>query len=258
MGARPAKLTIPKPAKMPKGAFVTEAELARLVKVTPGTIRAWRRRGETPAPTTGPEAEAFAESRRKSGSRPIVYRCSEVAAWLFGKAADGRPPDPPASAFDPTNDRTMQLRRAVEATLDPKEKKRIRRQLTRQAQFVSRLGFDSPTAYEAWLARGAPEGELPAEVRTAREVALREATEPATKGVPARSVPAHPPINDRAVVLPAEGKGPAPFSGAAHSARTSRDLANVDVQDPDSWHDALEPFSSNVVVRRRPGGYFGG
>ena len=100
MGARPAKLTIPKPAKMPRVPFLTERELAQLVKVSPGTVRAWRRRGETPAPATGPEAEAFAESRRKSGSPPVVYRCSDVSALLFGDGGPkGRPKPLPASAL---------------------------------------------------------------------------------------------------------------------------------------------------------------
>jgi hypothetical protein len=169
MGARPAKLTIPKPAALPIGAFVTEAELARLVRVSPGTIRAWRRRGETPAPATGPEAEAFAESRRKSGSRPVCYRCSDVSAWLFGNGGPGGRPKPlPASAFDPANDRTAQLRRAGQAAKnagDAAKEKRIRRQLTDLAKFAARLGFASPTAYEEWLKRGAPENELPPECR---------------------------------------------------------------------------------------------
>jgi hypothetical protein len=175
MGARPTELTIPKPAQMPKEGFVTEAELARLVQFSAGTIRAWRRRGETPVPATGPEAEAFAESRRKRGSPPIVYRCSDVAAWLFGKAADGRFSQLPASAFDPANDRTMQLRRAGQAAKnagDTAREKRIRRKLTDVAKFAARLGFDSPTAYEAWIARGSPEEELPPECRPDAEIPL--------------------------------------------------------------------------------------
>jgi hypothetical protein len=39
--------------------------------------------------------------------------------------------------------------------------------LTGQAKFAARLGFSSPTAYEDWLARGAPEEELPPECRPA-------------------------------------------------------------------------------------------
>jgi hypothetical protein len=62
----------------------------------------------------------------------------------------------------------MQLRRAGQAAKaagDQVAEKRVRRQLTNTARLAARLGFSSPTAYEDWLARGAPEEELPAECR---------------------------------------------------------------------------------------------
>jgi len=101
------------------------------------------------------------------GKLPTVYRVVDVSAWIFGTGGPGGLPKPlPASAFDPALDRTGQIRMAAEATPDPKEKKRLLRQLSGQAKFVARLGFESITAYEDWLARGAPEDELPAECRT--------------------------------------------------------------------------------------------
>jgi hypothetical protein len=157
----------PPRAKLKRGTFLTELELARLLTVSKATIRAWRRRGETPAPATDPEALAFAESKRKRGSPPVVFRCAAIAGWLFGKGDNGRPPELPASAFDPANDQTMQLRRAGQAAKNagaPTEKP-IRRQITTRARFVARLGFDSPTAYEAWVARGSPEDEMPCTIR---------------------------------------------------------------------------------------------
>jgi len=174
-----ATFTVPSLAEMPRSRFVTEAQLAALLQVTRETLRSWRRRGEMPPVATDPEAEAFAASQRTRGKLPTVYRVADISAWLFGDdGPDGRPAPMPASAFDPANDRTDQLRRAAEATPDPKEKKRLLRQLTGQAKLVARLGFSSPTADEDWLARGAPEGELPAEVRAAREAVLHEACDP--------------------------------------------------------------------------------
>ena len=58
----------------------------------------------------------------------------------------------------------MQLRRAGQAARnagDREKEARIQRQLTSRAKFIARLGFASPTAYEDWIARGAPEDELP-------------------------------------------------------------------------------------------------
>jgi len=82
MGARPAQITIPE--KMPRSRFVTEAQLAALVKVTPRTIRSWRSRGETPPIATGPEAEEFAKEMHTRGHLPTVYRVVDVSAWIFG------------------------------------------------------------------------------------------------------------------------------------------------------------------------------
>ena len=47
------------PARLPKVFFVTEAQLAHLVRVTPETLRAWRRRGEMPPIAVGPEVDKF-------------------------------------------------------------------------------------------------------------------------------------------------------------------------------------------------------
>jgi hypothetical protein len=129
-----------------------------------------------PPVATGPEAEEFAASQRTRGKLPTVYAAAAVSAWLFGDGGPGgRPPELPASAFDPRNDRTMQLRRAGQAAKvagDAAAEKRVRRKLADQAKFAARLGFRSPTEYEDWLKRGAPEAELPPEVRAAREAAL--------------------------------------------------------------------------------------
>jgi hypothetical protein len=277
MGARPTKLTIPKPAAMPKEPFVTEAELARLVKVSPGTIRAWRRRGETPAPATGLDAEAFAESRRKSGSPPVVYRCSDVSAWIFGKAADGRPPELPASAFDPRNDRTMQLRRAGQAAKkagDTTAEKRVRRQLTNTARLAARLGFSSPTGYEDWLARGAPEDELPPECRSDPEppveddpsieklqlrsdaaIAKMRGVSPRVVTAERRRTESRPSLSQPAPIelrVSDRAEPPLPLPIALVSASSPWKAfipADDDAADP-------PPFASNVVTQRRAGGYF--
>jgi hypothetical protein len=271
MGARPAKLTIPKPAAMPKVPFVTEAELARLVKVSPGTIRAWRRRGETPAPATDPEAQAFAESRRKSGSPPVVYRCSDVSAWLFGKAADGRPPALPASTFDPANDRTMQLRRAGQAAKNAGDKvaeKRIRRKLTDIAKFAARLGFDSPTAYEDWLARGAPEDELPPECRRAEGPLvddpsierLQRRTDAAIakrRGVSPRTITA-----ERRRAEPPPPSQPEPWASLEPKPPVPRAPSLwAELPPPaDDDDDYIDPFAfaGRSAPRSAPGGYFSG
>src|SRR5262245_34936289 len=159
MPSHPAVLT--PPSRLPKVRFVTEAQLAHLVRVTPETLRAWRRRGEMPPIAVGPEVEEFIAEIKGRGPSPVCYRISDISAWLFGTGGpDGRPKPLPASAFDPAADRTSHLRMAAAATPDPKEKKRLLRQLTGQAKFAARLGFKSPTEYEDWLKRGAPEDEL--------------------------------------------------------------------------------------------------
>jgi hypothetical protein len=167
MPSHPAVLT--PPSRLPKVKFLTERQLATLVKVTPETLRAWRRRGEMPPVAVGPEVDAFVARLKIRGRAPVCYRCSDVSAWLFGNGGPGGRPKPlPASAFDPANDRTAQLRRAGQAAKnagDAAKEKRIRRQLTDLAKFAARLGFASPTAYEEWLKRGAPENELPPECR---------------------------------------------------------------------------------------------
>ena len=173
-----ATLTVPAPDKMPRSRFVTEAQLAALLQVTRRTLRAWRQRGEMPPVATGPEAEEFAASQRTRGKLPTVYDVAAVSAWLFGDGRPGGRPQPlPASAFDPANDRTMQLRaagQAARAAGDAAAEKRVRRKLADHAKFVARLGFKSPTAYEDWIARGSPEDELPPECRLDPEVPLAD------------------------------------------------------------------------------------
>src|SRR5262249_46024939 len=154
MPSHPAVLT--PPTRLPKVRFVTEAQLAHLVRVTPETLRAWRRRGEMPPVAVGPEVDEFVKGLKVKGRAPVCYRISDVSAWLFGTGGPGgRPKELPASAYDPANDRTSHLRMAAEWDSDPKTKQRILRQLTGQAKFVARLGFASPTEYEDWLKRGA-------------------------------------------------------------------------------------------------------
>jgi len=114
----------------------------------------------------GPEVDEFVAGLKIRGRAAVCYPISAISAWLFGTGGrGGRPKELPASAFDPRNDRTMQLRHAAEATPDPKEKKRLLRQLSGQAKFAARLGFSSVSDYEDWIARGAPEDELPPECR---------------------------------------------------------------------------------------------
>jgi hypothetical protein len=174
MTTLPAVIT--PPARLPKQPLVTEAQLAHLLRVTPETLRAWRRRGEMPPVAVGPERDEFCRGLKVHGRWPVCYRVLDVSAWLWGNSGPGgRPKELPASAFDPANDRTTQLRRAGQAAKsagDTVAEKRIRRQLTTQAKFAARLGFASPTAYEDWIARGAPEDELPPECRPSREVPL--------------------------------------------------------------------------------------
>src|SRR5262249_4009014 len=139
MPSHPAVLT--PPSRLPKVRFVTEAQLAHLVRVTPETLRAWRRRGEMPPTAVGPEVDEFVAGLRRRGPRPVCYRISDISAWLFGTGGPGGRPKPlPASAFDPTADRTSHLRMAAAATPDPEEKKRLLRQLSGQAKFVARWG----------------------------------------------------------------------------------------------------------------------
>src|SRR5215831_10150108 len=129
MPSQPAVLT--PSSRLPKVLFVTEAQLAHLVRVTPETLRAWRRRGEMPQIAVGPEVEEFVAGLKRRGPRAICYRISDVSAWLFGTGGPaGRPKELPASAFDPAADRTSHLRMAAEGTSDPKKKKRILRQLS--------------------------------------------------------------------------------------------------------------------------------
>src|SRR5215813_3499148 len=126
------------PARLPKVFFFTEAQLAHLVRVTPETFRAWRRRGAMPPLAVGPAVDKFVEGLKRRGPKAVCYRISDVSAWLFGTGGPGgRPKEPPASAFDPANDRTQSLRLAAAATPDPEEKKRLLRQLTGQAKFVA-------------------------------------------------------------------------------------------------------------------------
>src|SRR5215471_2944202 len=143
MPSHPAVLT--PPSRLPKVPFLTEAQLAHLVRVTPETLRAWRSRGEMPPIAVGPEVEEFVAGLKRRGPRAICYRISDISAWLFGSGGPaGRPKPLPASAFDPEADRTGNLRMAAEGTPDLKKKKRILRQLSGQAKFVARLGFSSP------------------------------------------------------------------------------------------------------------------
>jgi hypothetical protein len=259
MPSHPAVLT--PPSRLPKVKFLTERQLATLVKVTPETLRAWRRRGEMPPVAVGPEVDEFVAGLKIRGKRPVCYRISDVSAWLFGTGGkDGRPKPPPLSAFDPQNDRTAHLRQVAEATPDAREKKRLLRQLIGQAKFVARLGFASPTAYEGWLARGAPEDELPAECRPDPEppvgddpsierlqlrsdaaIAKMRGVSPSV--VTAERKRAEPlPPQPSPILQPAPPRSQSPWSA----------LPPVEVDD--------EPiFVSNVVTRPRPpGGYFSG
>src|SRR6516162_3431718 len=114
MPSLPAVIT--PPTRLPKQPFVTEAQLAHLVRVTPETLRAWRRGGEMPDVAVGPERDEFCRSLKVHGRWPICYRISEVSAWLFGTGGPGGRPTPlPASAWDAANDQTMQLRFAAPA-----------------------------------------------------------------------------------------------------------------------------------------------
>lgn len=237
MPTLPAVIT--PPARLPKKPFVTEAQLAHLLRVTPETLRAWRRRGEMPAVAVGPARDEFCRGLKVHGRWPVCYRIEEVSAWLWGSSADGRPPALPASAWDAANDQTMQLRRAGQAAKnagDVKSEARIRRQLTSRAKFAVRLGFASPTEYEDWVARGSPEGELPAAVQANREAALRDPVEP--EEPEQHLTPPPPPAPLRVPVRP-----PSPWEvmGA-----------------PDDDDDALfDPFAANRrSVPRRPSGYF--
>jgi hypothetical protein len=164
MPSHPTVLT--PPSRLPKVKFLTERQLATLVKVTPETLRAWRRRGEMPPIAEGPEVQEFIAGIKGRGRKPVCYPISSISAWLFGTGSPGGRPKPlPASAFDPAADRTSHLRMAAEGTPDPKEKQRILRQLSGQAKLVARLGFASVSDYEDWVSRGSPEDELPPECR---------------------------------------------------------------------------------------------
>src|SRR5215469_2387488 len=100
MPSHPAVLT--PPARLPKVRFVTEAQLAHLVRVTPETLRSWRRRGEMPPIAVGPEVQEFIAGIKARGPSPICYEISAVSAWLFGTGGKGgRPKELPASTFDP-------------------------------------------------------------------------------------------------------------------------------------------------------------
>jgi hypothetical protein len=163
MPSLPAVIT--PPTRLPKQPFVTEAQLAHLVRVTPETLRAWRKRGEMPPVAGGSERDEFCRGLKVHGRWPVCYRISDISAWLFGTGGQGGRPAPlPASAWDAVNDQTMQLRRAGQAAKnagDAKQEARARRLLTQRAKFAAKLGFSSPTAYENWIAHGAPLEELP-------------------------------------------------------------------------------------------------
>jgi len=244
MGARPAQITIPE--KMPRSRFVTEAQLAALVKITPRTIRSWRSRGEAPPIATGPEAEEFAKEMHTRGRLPTVYRVADVSAWIFGVGGPGGLPKPlPASAFDPALGRTGQIRMAAEATPDLEAKDRLRQQLTMVAKKAASLAFKSPTAYEDWLKRGAPEDELPPECRAAPDAPIVD--DDSSERLQLRSDAAIAKIRGVSPrVVTAERKRAEPLSPPQPPSLPILD-------------DDIDPFASNVVTRRRgPRGYFSG
>src|SRR5215831_12434770 len=259
MPKRPALLT--PPARLPKVSFVTEAQLAHLLRVTPETLRSWRRRGEMPPIAVGPEVDEFVAGLRRRGPKAICYAISDVSAWLFGNGGKGgRPKELPASAFDPALDRTGQIRMAAEATPNLKEKDRLRRQLTGQAKFVARLGFASVSDYEDWLKRGAPEDELPPECRAEPDAAgeddpsierLSQRTDTAIakmRGVSPRVVTAE----RRRAEPPPPPQPPHDSAKATSSSRVSSPWASLD-DDP-----FFDPFATGRSPRRGPGGYFSG
>src|SRR5262249_61484081 len=102
MPSHPAVLT--PPTRLPKVRFVTEAQLAHLLRTTPETLRAWRRRGEMPPVAVGPERDEFCRGLKVYGRWPVCYRCSDVSAWLWGSSADGRPLALPSTAFGPSHE----------------------------------------------------------------------------------------------------------------------------------------------------------
>ena len=124
MPSHPAVLT--PPSRLPKVPLLTEAQLAHLCRVTPETLRSWRRRGEMLPIAVGPDVDEFGAGIKRRGPSPVCYRISDVSAWLFGKAPDGRPLALPASAFDAENDQTMQLRRAGQAAKIPSARMMVR------------------------------------------------------------------------------------------------------------------------------------
>jgi len=176
-----------------------------------------------------------------------------------------------ASAFDPENDRTMQLRAAGQASKnagDVKAEKKIRRQLTDVAKFATRLGFSSPTEYEDWLVRGAPEDELPPECRTNPDAPivdddsserLQRRTDAAiekAQGVSTNTLTAERHRENRhdANRLPSSAAPPAPPPAPRPPSPWS---APSSLSDDD---DYVDPFAlaRRSAPRRAPSGYFSG
>ena len=246
MPSLPAVIT--PPTRLPKQPFVTEAQLAHLVRVTPETLRAWRKRGEMPPVAGGSERDEFCRGLKVHGRWPVCYRISDISAWLFGTGGQGGRPAPlPASAWDAVNDQTMQLRRAGQAAKnagDAKQEARARRLLTQRAKFFARLGFSSPTAYENWLAHGAPLEELPGAPSVDVQVP------------PAPVMPALPPIKPEK--LPEEQVEridlPMPRRPAYHRSPWEALAEQAMAEEPED-----DPFATGRSPRHRtPGGYFSG
>jgi hypothetical protein len=68
MPSHPAVLT--PPTRLPR--VPTEAQLAHLVRVTPETLRAWRRRGEMPPFAVGPGVDEFVAGLKIRGRPRFV------------------------------------------------------------------------------------------------------------------------------------------------------------------------------------------
>jgi len=98
-----------------------------------------------PPVAVGPEVDEFVAGLKIRGRAPVCYRCSDVSAWLWGNSAPGgRPPELPASAFDPANDQTMQLRRAGQVAKnagDEVAEKKIRRKIAGRAKIRGTAGL---------------------------------------------------------------------------------------------------------------------
>jgi len=148
-------------------------------------------------------------------------------------------------------------------------------------KFVARLGFSSPTVYEDWLERGAPEEELPPEIRAAREAALdpdapstddedserlqlrSDAAIAKTRGASPSVVTAE---RRRAEPLPPPQPRPEPRIAEISTISQARAIEpphDLEKSTSSPWSilddDPLfDPFATGRTPRRSPGGYFSG